>query len=129
VICVDTSVWVEAFRNARSPVALHLGELMESDEVAVPAPARIEILSGVSVRALEPLADGFSGVGVLYPGPADWQRIEGWVRSAVRAGERFGVVDLMIGALAAEQGMKVWSLDADFARMERLGFVQRYASS
>ena len=44
----------------------------------------------------------------------------------VRRGERFGLGDRLIGALAKETGALVWSLDKDFERMEALGLVGRY---
>jgi predicted nucleic acid-binding protein len=37
-----------------------------------------------------------------------------------------GITDLLIGALAHEIGALVWSLDADFRRLQRLRLVQLY---
>jgi len=128
MICADTSVWVEALREEMGPTALHFAELVEADEVVVPAPVRIEILAGAPNRELEELVDGFSGMQGLVPGQATWEKVEAWVGEAVAAGERFGVVDLLIAAVAAEHGAKVWTLDADFERMQKLGFVELYAA-
>lgn len=63
---------------------------------------------------------------VLYPAPDTWRLIDGWIDLAGRRGEWFGLGDLLIGALAREVGALLWSLDADFARMEALNMVQRY---
>ena len=101
MISADTSVWVEALREEMGPTALHFAELVEADEVVVPAPVRIEILAGAPKRELEELVDGFSGMQGLVPGQATWEKVEAWVGEAVAAGERFGVVDLLIAAVAA----------------------------
>jgi predicted nucleic acid-binding protein len=128
MICADTSVWVKVLREEMGPTALHFAELVEADEVVVPAPVRIEILAGAPQHEFAELVDGFSGMKGLVPGQATWEKLEVWVGEAVAAGERFGLADLLIGAIAAEQGAKVWSLDADFARMQKLGFVELYAA-
>jgi len=64
---------------------------------------------------------------VFFPGEATWALIDEWVEKAGDAGERFGFADLLIGALAAERGAPLWSLDADFARMSRLNLLAAYA--
>jgi predicted nucleic acid-binding protein len=52
--------------------------------------------------------------------------MDGWIERVADAGQRFGFGDLLIGAMAKEQGALVWSLDADFARMERCGLIETY---
>jgi predicted nucleic acid-binding protein len=124
VICVDTSVWVAALRRAASAEGRHLSELLDADDVALPAPVRAEILSGASRRDRARLRITLSALPLLYPQRAAWQRIDDWIERASDAGERFGIMDLLIAAIAAEQRVAVWSLDDDFARMSRLRFVE-----
>ena len=126
MICVDTSVWVAALRARDSPAARHLDGLLDHDEVALPIPVRVELLSGVS-RAQEPrLRRALSGLPVLFPTDATWSRIDDWVRRAGDRGQRFGVGDLLIAAMAADRGLPLWSLDKDSRRMQRLGFIESY---
>ncbi len=126
MICIDTSVWVAALRDRGTLAGRVLDELLERDEVALPIPVRVEILSGVS-RTQEPrLRRALSALPLLFPTDATWERIDGWIREGVERGHRFGLGDLLIAAIAADHGLPLWSLDSDFRRMQHLGFIDGY---
>jgi predicted nucleic acid-binding protein len=129
VIVVDTSVWVAALRDAASSQAKVLQQLLDADEVAIAIPVRIELLSGASRRDRPRLRRALSALPLLYPTDDTWTMLDRWLDRAGEAGERFGFGDLLIGALAVESGALMWSLDADFARMERLKLVEVYEPS
>ena len=126
MIFVDTSVWVDAFRSADGPVVSHLSSLLDSGEVALSAPVRIEILSGASRDDEARLRRVLSALPLFHPTQETWSRIDRWIPQARKAGERFGFADLLIGAIAADQEAPVWSLDSDFGRMAKLRLVEVY---
>ena len=126
MIVVDTSVWVAALRDGGCREARVLAAMLDADEVTLPVPVRSEILAGASKRDLPRLRRTLSALPVVYPGEETWTLIDRWIDGAAPKGQRFGFGDLLIGALAAETGALVWSLDADFARMSQAGLIDLY---
>ena len=126
MIVVDTSVWVAVLRSRSAPEAPALAALLDSDDVILPVPVRVELLLGAPARERKRLRMLLSALPVAYPDHDTWRLTETWAQDAADAGHRFGVGDLLIAALASEQGALVWSLDRDFDRMARLKFVSVY---
>lgn len=124
MIFVDTSIWVKALRFGESPEARHLASLVDAGPVALAAPVRIEILAGASTRDHVRLRRVLSALPLFLPTERTWTLIDGWLHRARTAGERFGFADLLIAAIAADNSGPIWSLDADFARMARVGFLK-----
>jgi predicted nucleic acid-binding protein len=113
-----------ALRNRGSAEGRHLAALLDQDEVAIPAPVRIEVLSGASRSERNRLRITLSALPILFPGTHTWPRIDEWLDQAGDAGERFGFADLLIAAIAVEHGATLWSKDRDFERMQRIGLLQ-----
>lgn len=125
MIAVDTSVWVAALRKAGGEARV-LAALLDADEVVLPIPVRIELLSGASTIDRPRLRHALSALPLVYPTDDTWVLIDTWIELTGAAGERFALGDLLIGALAAESGALVWSHDKDFVRMRRAGLVELY---
>lgn len=126
MIFVDSSVWIAALRDAKSPEARHLSALLDQDEVALAVPVFLEVLSGAGRSERAPLRRVLCGLPIFYPERETWDRVEKSVAAAGEAGQRFGLLDLLIAAVAAEREGMLWSLDADFSRMEALKLVALY---
>lgn len=126
MIAVDTSVWIRALRSGSGPEGIALRSLLDADEVALPVPVRSELLMGARTTDRFPLEDALKALPVLYPSDHTWRTIDRWTAHASKAGSTFAIADLLIAVLTAEIGGLVWSLDADFARMEELGLIRRF---
>lgn len=126
MIVVDTSVWISAFRRRTSSEAEVFEALLDEDEVLLPAPVRTELLGGVRFGHRQSLRRILTALPVAYPTHETWKQMDLWAIEGGERGQRFGVGDLLIGAIARESGALVWSLDKDFERMARMGFVDLY---
>ena len=124
MIIIDTSVWISAIRNPGSRDDLTLRGLIDADEAGLALPVRIELLASTKAKNRKELRGALTALPVVFPSDETWAVVEHWVETAAEQGERFGVSDLLIAALADELGALVWSLDKDFERMEKLKFVR-----
>ena len=127
MIVVDTSVWVDVTRRPTSERARVFQQLVDADEVAVALPVRIELMSGVARKHRTQFRRALSALPVLRPTEDTWHLLESWIERASDKGVRFSLPDLMIAALARELDALIWSLDADFEAMEKIGIVRLYA--
>jgi len=63
----------------------------------------------------------------FYPTDATWRQIANWLGKIKSSGDSFGVGDLLIAAIGAENDAAIWSLDNDFARMAKLRLIDCYS--
>lgn len=126
MIFVDTSVWVAALRSGDGPEARGLNRILDLDEVALPVPVRVELLAGAATADRPRLRRVLSALPTYFPTDRTWKIVDSWLDRAAAAGDRFGFADLLIGALAAEHGHRLWSLDIDFRRMSQIGLLELF---
>ncbi len=123
MIFVDTSVWIAGFRGD-SKVKAELARLLDDDLAALALPVRLELLEGSRSGERGNLRRLLTALPTYAPSSRCWETVETWLDSAGKAGQRFGIMDLLIAAVAHEQRGSMWSLDSDFERMSRLRFAK-----
>lgn len=126
MICIDTSVWVAAQRARHPKVIAALDRVLDNEDVVLPIVVRMELLAGVARRQQNRIGTDLSALALAFPVRGTWERIEAWLFDAAAHGKQFGILDLVIAALAAERGARVWSLDHAFATMAALGWIELY---
>jgi predicted nucleic acid-binding protein len=126
VISIDTSVWIEFFHGTNRTIANHVKELLDLDQVILTAPVKIEILSGSPKSMFARLRNMLSALPIYFPDSDTWNTIDHWLEESKETGQHFGFGDLLIGVLTVKQNAKLWSLDSDFERMQKLGWLDLY---
>jgi predicted nucleic acid-binding protein len=121
VILVDTSAWIDFFRD-RDPLARAVDALLEANEVALCGPVITELRRGLRSRIerarVLPLLDGCH---LLDQPPALWEEAGELGALLGRRGATVKSLDLLIAAYALSHGVAVLTRDADFERMRRAG--------
>lgn len=125
MIVADTSVWIDFFRG-NERIVKKMNELLDEDQIALAIPVRIEILSGAPKKQKDSLSRVLSALPTFYPNEETWTSLEAWIGEGLSKGAHFGAMDLLIAALAQENGAKLWSLDHDFTRMEHFGWIDLF---
>ncbi len=129
MVVVDSSVWIDFFRGRGNALCTHLEALLDADQVAIPAPVRIELLGGARKAELPKLRRVMEALPLLVPSALVWKGIEAWLDRAVGTGQHFGMGDLLVAGIAAENRAAVWSLDGDFQRMAKLGWIRMHGTA
>lgn len=128
MIAVDTSVWVTYLRDAHGSVRATLDRLLDDEVVLLPAPVRVELLSGAGAHTAPLLDRTLGALEQLVPSHDTWRLTQQWAAHGAARGLRFGVADLLIAACTAERGARLWTLDADFEPMRRLRWVKLFSA-
>lgn len=126
MIVVDTSVWVEFFRDAGSPVRAPLERLLDDDAVLLPRSVRAELLAGAGPQVVATLQRLLGALHLVTPSADTWTLVDAFATKGAAKGHHFGVGDLLVAACAAERGAPVWTLDTDFERMAQLKWIRRH---
>jgi predicted nucleic acid-binding protein len=130
MIFADTSIWIEFFKNSKSPISIHLKELMDKDKVYITSITRLEILCGASKKNFALLENLLSAIPTFTTNENSYKKIEKKIQKSIESGIRFGIADLLIAQIVEDHKNGIlWSLDSDFKAMQKLSFLKLYSMS
>lgn len=126
MVIIDTSVWISFFRAKPHACKNEVLQLLDDDRAGIAYPVLAELINGVRNRELAGLEQLLHALPVFYPTRKSCDMVTEMIHRSRRRGLQFGFADLLIAALANEADAELWSLDADFTKMQKLQLVKVY---
>jgi tRNA(fMet)-specific endonuclease VapC len=114
-ILIDTSVWIEYFRDKSTSLSKKVEEFLEKQEIFVPKIVIAELIQGSKseqeISVIEDFVDAFNVID---------QMEDTWIKAGrlsyrlKKKGKRINLTDCYIAILAQENNCSIFSLDEHF---------------
>jgi len=119
-ILIDTSVWIEYFRDRSASLSKNVDEILSRQEIYVPKIVIAELIRGSKsereISVVEDFVDAFNIVD---------QKEETWIKAGrlsynlKKKGKTINLTDCYIAVIAQEHGCQVLSLDEHFKDIQK----------
>jgi len=117
-IIVDTTVWIEFFRNPQSPHSNHLKDLLRQRRVVIVGMVLAEIVQGVKApREADLVLTSLTKLPYSEMTKDRWQQAGEISASLRKKGTTLPLSDLIIAACALAEGGEIYTLDPHFKRI------------
>jgi len=117
-IIVDTTIWIEFFRNPQSSHSSHLKDLLRQQRVVMVGMVLAEILQGIKApKEAQLVLTGFTKLPYSEMTKDRWQQAGEISASLRKKGTTLPLSDLTIASCALAEGFEVYTLDPHFKRI------------
>ena len=119
-VLIDTSVWIEYFRNTRSGLLKQIDEMLSQSSVYVPKVVIAELVQGAhSGKELSVIQDFIDAFTVVGEGTDTWLKAGKLSYLLRKKGKTVSLTDCYIATIAAEQNCAILTLDKHFKDIEK----------
>lgn len=118
-IIVDTSAWIDFFRNQAGEIGDMVAALIEQDRAVLVGPILSELLQGLKThQEAGSLSELFKILPYLEITRGDWEMAGDFLRKLRRNGVTVPLSDAVIAAVAKNNDHAVLTLDKHFDHLE-----------
>ncbi len=120
-IIADTSVWIEFFRNADTPVSDYLKQLLRSGQVALTGMVLAEILQGIkSPQEARLVRSNLQSLSFVEAQRKIWQHAGEISATLRKKGLTIPLSDIIIASAAIIEGYEIFTIDPHFEKIPGL---------
>lgn len=118
-ILIDTSAWIDFFRNQSGAVGDVVATLIERDQAVMTGPVLAELLQGLRSRQeINTLRELFDVLPYIEISRRDWEQTGDSLRKLRQRGITVPLTDALIANVAKRNGCSVLTLDRHFEHLE-----------
>lgn len=119
-VLIDTSVWIDYFRNKNSSIAEHVDEILSNAEVYVPKAVIAELIQGAwsekEIKVIEEFIDAFH---IIDQSEDTWTKAGKLSFTIKRKGTTANLMDCYLSVIAQENNCKIFTLDKHFKDIKK----------
>ena len=120
-ILIDTSVWIDYFRNKSSVLSEKVDKILSENEVYVPKIVMAELIQGAkSKREISIIEDFIDAFHIIDQKEDTWIRTGRLSYALKKKGKTVNLIDCYISVIAKEYNCKIFTLDEHFKEIQRV---------
>ena len=129
-ILVDTSIWIDYFKNKSSSLAEKVDEMLTGDEVHVPKIVIAELIQGAkSEREVSVIEEFIEAFHIVDQGEDTWIKAGKLSFTLKKEGKHINLSDCYIAVIAQEHDCHILTLDVHFKEIQKLVDIRLLMSS
>ena len=119
-VLIDTSVWIEYFRNQSSGLVGFVAEIVKDREICVPGVILAELMQGAkSEKELSVIAEFMDAFTIIDQTDQTWVKAGRLSHELRKKGKNVNLMDCYIAVIAQENNCAVLTLDQHFKDISR----------
>lgn len=120
-ILVDTSVWIDYFRNTSSQVSEMVDRMIDEDKICVPKIVMAELMQGAkSMKELSVIQDFFEAFHVIDQKEDTWIKAGRLSYDLKKKGKKIHLLDCYIAVMAQQYGCKIFTLNRHIQEIKKI---------
>jgi predicted nucleic acid-binding protein len=114
-VLVDTPVWIEFFRKKDSLISSKLRQYLELNQIVYVGPIAIELYQGAKTpKEIDVIDQLLQTIHYVEITRMHYHHAGQMSHAAARQGKIFSIVDLILGAVAHDEQLNLFTLDNHF---------------
>lgn len=114
-VLIDTSIWIEFFREKRPKISSKLREFLRLNLACYAGPIAVELYQGAKTnKEIQVIEQLFETMTYIEMTRLHYLHAGFIGQKAAREGKIFSTIDVIIAAVAHDEGLSLFSLDKHF---------------
>lgn len=123
-ILIDTSVWIEYFRNQSSSIGAKVDRILNEAEIFMPKIVIAELMQGSkSAKELSVIEDFFDAFQIIDQKEDSWIKAGKLAHGLKKKGKNIHLLDCYIALIAQEYGCKIFTLNRHFKEIQSIADI------
>jgi len=120
-ILIDTSIWIDYFRNKSSKISEKVDSILSNHEVYVPKIVIAELIQGAkSEREISVIEDFLGAFNIIDQKEDTWLKTGKLCFNLRKKGKNINLTDCYIAIIADEHKCQIFTLDEHFKEIQKM---------